>query len=69
MNPWSSEDGIRSPGAGVSSSCEPPDVGVGNSGPLEEQQAFLTTEPSVHFGTYISNTFPTLSFTSFGTII
>ena len=34
---WSSEEGVQSPGAGVTGVCELPDVGAGpriNSGPL-----------------------------------
>ena len=40
------EEGIRSPGSGVTDGCEPP-CGYGelNPGPLEEQPVLLTTDP------------------------
>lgn len=42
------EEGVRSSGAGVTDGCDLPTMGAeNNTGPLEEQQAFLTAEPSL----------------------
>lgn len=47
---WRSEEGVcvcvASPGIGVTSDCEPPDMDNEiNSGHLKEQQVLLTTKP------------------------
>jgi hypothetical protein len=44
------EEGVGSPRVGVTDSCKPPIMGTHwemNSGPLEEQQTLLSTEPSL----------------------
>lgn len=47
--PWKLEEGIESPGAGVTGNFEPLDTSTRepNSGPLQEQHVLLTTEPSL----------------------
>lgn len=41
-----SEEGVESLGIGVTDDCEPPcGSWIANPGPLQEQQALLTTEP------------------------
>jgi hypothetical protein len=41
------EQGVRSPGAGITDHCEPPcRCWELNPGPLQEQPVLLTTEPS-----------------------
>lgn len=46
--PWESKEGIGFLEAGVISSCETPDEGVGNeTGPFDEQEVFSTIEPSL----------------------
>lgn len=47
QEPWRSEGGVRSSGAGVVGSCELPNINIENhSCPLQGQQAFLTAETS-----------------------
>lgn len=43
------EEGVGSPGPEITGSREPPDNGAGepNSGPVQEQQAFLTVKSSL----------------------
>ena len=42
---WRPEEGIRSPGTGVTDGCEPPyGYWESNLGPLEEQQVLLKAE-------------------------
>lgn len=46
--PWRPEKGIRSPVTGVMNGCEPPcRFWEPNTGPLGEQQMFLSTEPGL----------------------
>lgn len=44
---WRSEEAARFSRTGVSGSCELPDAGAGNPGPLQEQSVLLTPEPSL----------------------
>ena len=42
------EEDIRSPGAGITGSCKPSDLGVGNGlGPPEEEQVLSAAELSL----------------------
>jgi hypothetical protein len=44
------EEGVRSPGTGVTDGCEPPcGCWEFNSGRMEEQPVFLTVDPSLQF--------------------
>lgn len=47
---WKSEEGVRHPGAGVTSGCDLPGVGAENhtQSPLHAQPVLLTTEPCLH---------------------
>lgn len=71
---WRSEGGIGAPGAVVTDVCELP---CGCSEPLEEQLAFLTTEPSLQSLEYKSLTMSLstnkahsmASFTSIGALV